>query len=254
MSEPQQRVQQRLVPTAFRLAAVIVIAVCALTLAVLSVMFFHSNGPDSLDNTVANFLQPGGPGGFRGFGGFGSGGGGSGRPSGVGFELGPLARLGGPGPITLFTALLCYCCIAMRRYRGAIMLAVAVIVASALTEFVLKPMIDRTYTGDLSFPSGHATAIFALATAIVLLLADSQTSVMPTSLRLVLSVCAVGVACAVALGLVASGDHYFTDTVGGAAVGIGVTLACALVLDRLGVQRERTPEASPAPAGPARVG
>jgi membrane-associated phospholipid phosphatase len=40
-------------------------------------------------------------------------------------------------------------------------------------------------------------------------------------------------AVAVAVALVGLGQHYFTDTVGGAAVGTAVTLGIALILDRL---------------------
>jgi membrane-associated phospholipid phosphatase len=46
-------------------------------------------------------------------------------------------------------------------------------------------------------------------------------------------------ACAVAVALVGLGHHYFTDTVGGAAVGTAVVLATALVLDRLAPEAPR---------------
>jgi membrane-associated phospholipid phosphatase len=36
---------------------------------------------------------------------------------------------------------------------------------------------------------------------------------------------------------VAKGAHYFTDVVAGTAVGIGMVLACALILDWLGPDR-----------------
>jgi membrane-associated phospholipid phosphatase len=246
--ESSQRVPQRLVPARFRPVALGVLGVCLLTVIVLGALFFHGSRPSALDSAVDNQLLPGGFGGYGGFGRFGPGG-----PSGAGYDFAPLARLGGPGPITLFTALLAYCCLAMRRYRGAIMLVAAVIVASGLTEFVLKPLVHRTYFGSLTFPSGHATATFALIACIVILLLDPPGSVLPTSLRLVLSLSAIAVGCAVALGLVAAQDHYFTDTIGGAAVGTGVTLAIALGLDRLGTRREQARAGIDAPAEPARV-
>ncbi len=50
-------------------------------------------------------------------------------------------------------------------------------------------------------------------------------------MRVVLSVTALGMASLVGFGMVAWHEHYLTDTFGGAAVGIGVTLAVALVID-----------------------
>jgi membrane-associated phospholipid phosphatase len=49
----------------------------------------------------------------------------------------------------------------------------------------------------------------------------------------VLASLALLAATAVAIGMVARGAHYFTDVVAGAAVGTGMVLACALILDRL---------------------
>ena len=49
--------------------------------------------------------------------------------------------------------------------------------------------------------------------------------------------------------MVAIGAHYFTDAVGGAAVGTGMVLACAFTLDVLGSLRLREPAVPPPPAG-----
>jgi membrane-associated phospholipid phosphatase len=238
MTQPAQQPSRRLVPMSLRVPVVIMIGLCALTAGTLGIKLAHGTQPTGLDNTVARWLMPAlGPAS-------------SGRGRGFGQHLGsfasPFANFGGPEPMALMTALLCYCSAAMRRYRGAILLAVSVIAASALTEYVLKPLIDRTYASALSFPSGHSTAAFALATGIIVLLANPPGSRMPRSMRAVLAILALGGACAVALGLVVQRAHYFTDTVGGAAVGIGVTLSAALLLDlrvgRLG------PAAAPLPA------
>jgi membrane-associated phospholipid phosphatase len=177
---------------------------------------------------------------------------GPGGPGGPGFLLRPFGMLGSTLPMTLITALLAYCCLALRRYRGAVMVAAGVLVASSVSEFVLKPIIDRTRYGSLSFPSGHATAIFAIATAIAVLLIRPPATNMPTSMRRVLAALSYAAAAAGALGLVEI--HYFTDTIGGAAVGIGVTLAIALGLDRLGVSREQPRPAADVSAEPARLG
>jgi membrane-associated phospholipid phosphatase len=147
-----------------------------------------------------------------------------------------------------------YCCLALRRYRGAVLVAASVLIASGLSELVLKPIVDRTRYGSLSYPSGHATAAFALATAIVVLLARPPKTNMPRSMRIVLAVLAMGTAATIAAGLVEI--HYFTDTIGGAGVGIAVTLSAALLMDRFSFLGERAPQAAaavPAAAESARV-
>lgn len=243
MSEPP-RDSRQLVPPALRRTAGVIAGLCAAILATLGTLVANGTRPTRLDTAVANLLEPGrfGPGGF---------GGGPGSGPHLGFLLGPFGQLGGPVPMTFLTGLLCYCCLAMRRYRGAALLAISVIVASSLTEFVLKPLIHRTYTGSLSFPSGHATAAFALAAGIVILLADPPDSRMPKSMRAVLSLLTLGIACAAALGLVAGQMHYFTDTVGGAAVGIGVAISAALAIDRFGSRLTSAAMPASVPAEPA---
>jgi len=73
---------------------------------------------------------------------------------------------------------------------------------------------------------------------------------MPRSMRIVLSVITLATASLVALGMVAWRQHYLTDTFGGAAVGIGVPLTAALVIDFLADRRRRR-ETAPAPAAAA---
>ncbi len=79
----------------------------------------------------------------------------------------------------------------------------------AFTGLVLKPIIGRTLGGYLSFPSGHTTGVFAVA------------------------------------AMIGMGAHYFTDTVGGVMVAVGVVLATALAVDKLaaaGDQRKSVSE------------
>jgi membrane-associated phospholipid phosphatase len=149
-----------------------------------------------------------------------------------------LAGFGDPVPVTAMTAALLLVCLATRRWRGAVLVTVAVPAAAALTQLLLKPLIGRTLQGDLSFPSGTATGVFALAAAFAVLLAGPVRPRMPAALRLLLALAAFLAAGAVAVALVGLGIHYFTDTVGGAAVGTAVVLATALILDRLGPSRQ----------------
>jgi membrane-associated phospholipid phosphatase len=105
--------------------------------------------------------------------------------------------------------------------------------AAVLAELVLKPLVGRTLMGALSFPSGTETRVFAVAAVFAVLLAGPVRPRVPAGVRLVLAAAVLLGAAAVAVALVVLGQHYFTDTVGGAAVGIAVALATALVIDRL---------------------
>ena len=140
-----------------------------------------------------------------------------------------LARFGDLPLVTLMTAALVLACAVARRWRGALLAAIAVPVASGLTEGVLKHLVGRTLHSWLTYPSGHATSSFALATiSIILLAAPSR---LPARVRRLLMAAALLFAVAVPSAMVALGLHYFTDIVGGAAVGAGTALLTALLLD-----------------------
>jgi membrane-associated phospholipid phosphatase len=123
---------------------------------------------------------------------------------------------------------------------------VAVPSATAATDYVLKPTVGAVL--GQSFPSGHATVMFALAAGCAILLADSPHRV-PAGLRVAAGLAVLALAAAVALVMVATGAHTVTDIMAGAAFGTGVVLIVALILD-LAVRRVRpAPAAPPGPAG-----
>lgn len=232
-------VEQRLLPAQFRTAVIVIICCCAAVTAALGIMFAHHTTGSTLDNAVERFVQQGQ--------GFGPGG----RP-GARWLLLPFGMLGTTPLLGLVTAFLVYCCLGLRRYRGAVMLAAGVILGSALSELVLKPIVDRTRYGSLSYPSGHATAAFAVATAIIVLLVQPPGTRMPVSMRVVMGVLTTGIACAISVGL--TGIHYFTDTIGGAGVGISVTLLVTLLLDHFNFAGRRAADVqAPRPAESAAV-
>jgi membrane-associated phospholipid phosphatase len=148
--------------------------------------------------------------------------------------LNAAAGLGDPLPVTVMIVALVLACLATRRPRGAALAAVAVPAAAALTEFLLKPLVGRTLQGAFSFPSGHSTGVFALAGTCAVLLAGPCRPPVRGRTRLLLALGAYLVACVVAAALIGLGIHYFTDTVGGAAVATAVVLVIALILDRPG--------------------
>ena len=163
---------------------------------------------------------------------------------GLGGYQGPLhlvAELGGLIPVTLMTVALVVTCLAARWWRGAALAGLAVPAAVALTEAVLKPLIGRSMQGYHSFPSGHATAAFALAATCAVLLANPPRPRLPGAARLLLVAGAALIAAIVAIAVVVLRYHYFTDTVAGAAVGIGTVLLTALLLDRARPAAARRP-------------
>lgn len=72
-----------------------------------------------------------------------------------------------------------------------------------------------------------------MAAVCVVLLLGPLRPPLPDTLRKFLAVAVALTAVSVAVAVVALDFHYFTDTVAGAAVGTGVVLATALLLDRL---------------------
>lgn len=201
-----------LLPPALRRSAAMVVAGCAAVTASLALAFAGQARPDGLDRAVDAHIRSG-----------------LGRYEG---HLHLLAGLGDLVPVTVLTAVLILACLAMRRRRVAVLACLAVPGAVALTEFVLKPLVGRTIHGAyLCFPSGHATASFALAGTCAVLLAGPARPRLPGGVRLLLILGAAVVAAAVATAMVALGHHYFTDAVAGTAVGVGMVLLTALLID-----------------------
>jgi membrane-associated phospholipid phosphatase len=218
----QQREPRPLLPAALVRPAVLALAGCAVVTVSLALAFGHQARPDRLDAAVDTWVRDG-LGRYH-------------RP------LLLLAGLGGLIPVTVLIAALALACLAGRRWRGAILACLAVPAAVAVTEVVLKPLVGRTIGGYPSFPSGHATALFGLAATCAVLLTGPSRPRLPGTARLLLALGAVLVAAAVAAAVVALSYHYFTDTLAGAALGIGSVLLTALLIDRV------SPAVAPRPA------
>lgn len=202
-------VPQQLLPRRLRLAVAALLASCAAVPAVLAALLVGRGEPGWLDS-VADPRIRAGMGWFPAL-------------------LNWLPDLGTLRPVTLMTLALVFGCLAVRRWSGAILAAVAVPAAIGLTEYVLKPYVGGPL--DAGFPSGHATTMFALAAVCAVLLANPPRRRPPWTVRLLLVFMALLLAAAVAAAMVAIGAHTFTDIVAGTAVGCGVVLAGALILD-----------------------
>jgi membrane-associated phospholipid phosphatase len=235
LEHPQRAVPRPLVPAAIRSLAAVILAGCATVTVLLGALVARQTRAGSLDAWVDARIRTG-LGGQRSV-------------------MNDLSGLGDLMPVAVLTAVLVLACLLTRRLRGAVLVAVAEPAAASITEYVLKPMVGRTLMGDLSFPSGNETRVFALATAFAVLLADPPRARVPAAARLVLVLAALLAAAAVGIALVGLGHHYFTDAVGGAAVGVAVVLATAFILDRpwpwTRGSRPGPGRQTAAPAGPA---
>jgi membrane-associated phospholipid phosphatase len=193
------------------------LACCAVFIAVLGMLFAHQTKADRLDHvidsTVITWL--------------------SNHP-------GLAARLAAPGslvPEALLSGAIVVACLIASRLNGAVLAAAAVPAATGLNDGLFKPLVHRTYLGVLTYPSGHTATIFALAaTVAVLLLVPPQPS-RGRTLRLLIAAAVCVLGGVVALGVIGLEWHYFTDTVAGAAVGIGTVCGLAFLLDLSVVRR-----------------
>lgn len=142
-----------------------------------------------------------------------------------------LLFLAGPGtrlPAFVATAVLVVGCLVARRLNGAVLAALAVPLAIGLNEYVLKPLVDRRYLGSLVYPSGHTAAVVTLAATLTVLALGSGRW---RRLALVVVVLAWADTLVVVMAVIALRWHYFSDTVGGAALAVGVVCGLALILD-----------------------
>jgi membrane-associated phospholipid phosphatase len=152
----------------------------------------------------------------------------------LGGHGGLLLWLAAPGsliPAVVLSVVIVGACLITGRLNGAVLAAAAVPVSVGLDEALLKPLVHRTYLGNLVYPSGHTTAVFALAATVTVLLLVPPRSAKAAALRVLIPVAACVLGVVVAVALIGLRWHYFTDTVAGAAVAIGTVCGLALLLD-----------------------
>jgi len=152
----------------------------------------------------------------------------------LGGHGGLLLWLAAPGsliPAVVLRAVIIGACLLTGRLNGAVLAAAAVPVSVGLDEALLKPLVHRTYLGSLVYPSGHTTAVFALAATVTVLLLVPPQPAKAAALRVLIPVAACGLGVVVAVAVIGLQWHYFTDTLAGAAVAIGTVCGLALLLD-----------------------
>jgi membrane-associated phospholipid phosphatase len=191
--------------------AAIVLAWCAAIVVVLGVMFAHQTRADGFDRLVDEPIVS---------------------------WLGPHRTLLGwmeyPGtqvPAVVISLALALACLRGKRLNGAILALAAVLVATRIDDWLLKPLFHRTYLGALVYPSGHTSSVVAITAAYALLFVIPPQQARTRALRLAGFVVLLAITVITVLGVIGLRWHYFTDTVGGAAVAIGTVCALALALD-----------------------
>ena len=82
-----------------------------------------------------------------------------------------LAFPGTTKPAVALSVVIAAACLLAGRLAGALLAVAAVPVAVGLCELLIKPLVHRTYIGQVVYPSGHVAAISALAATVTVLLA-----------------------------------------------------------------------------------
>ncbi len=139
-----------LLSPAGRVRAGLLLASCAIIVAVLGVLFAHQTAADRLDQAVDAPVI-----------------------TWLGGHHGLALWLAAPGsqlPAAALSGLLVVACLLAGRLNGAVLAAAAVPATVALNDGLCKPLVHRTYLGALSYPSGHTASIFALAATVAVLL------------------------------------------------------------------------------------
>ena len=199
-----------LLPVHLRRAAVVVILLAILVLAMLALRYAHQEAPGRLDRTLDVYIRT--------------------HLRQAQSLTRALISLAEPPQAAILVAALAGAAALARRWSGVMLLLGGTLTAVVISEVILKPLIGRLRYGHLTFPSGHATAMAAIATATAILLVGAQRP-RGVALRLCVSLAAIVVAASVAIALVAQHVHYATDTVAGCCVAVAVVLTMALGLD-----------------------
>jgi membrane-associated phospholipid phosphatase len=142
-----------------------------------------------------------------------------------------LGRPGSQLPALIMVVAIMIGCLLAGRLSGALLAALGLAVSEGITEEILKPLVDRTYLGSLVYPSGHMTAIAALAAALTVLLLLPPQPARARVLRYLVLAAAYVLVVAVPIGLLGLRWHYFTDLVGGAALSVGTVIGLAFLFD-----------------------
>ena len=186
----------------------VLLACCTVLLVVLGVLVAHQSRLDGLDQAIDSWVVR--------------------SVAGQDGLLRWLAALATVGPAGGTSLIMVAACLVTGRLKGAILATTAVPVASALCDSLAKPLFHR---GDLAYPSGHVTSILALIAMLTVLFVLPPRPFVRGRARLLVPAAGGLAGCGVAVAVIGLRWHFFTDTIGGAALGTGTVCALALLLD-----------------------
>jgi membrane-associated phospholipid phosphatase len=150
-----------------------------------------------------------------------------------------VTRLGSPF-VVVAAAVAGFLATVRRNRPRAAALLVGPVLAVAACDWVVKPVVGRTFSDVVSFPSGTVTAVAAVATVGLLAAPDPWRSVV-AALGGTVTVLAV-------VSVVALRWHYPTDALAGLATGAGVVLVADCAARGLARRHPGPDDARPAPA------
>lgn len=149
-----------------------------------------------------------------------------------------MVQLTDPPVIVAAVAVITVGALLVRRLDLAALAVLAPLVATGLTEWVFKPLFDRTVpsvtqrtgTESEAYPSGHETAVSTVLVVLALILLRAR---VPLAVKVAGLIVLAGYYAITVVALVGQYFHYLTDTIGALGVAIALVLAVALALDRL---------------------
>lgn len=144
-------------------------------------------------------------------------------------------------------------CVALRSARGAVLAVVGPLLAAGLTEYVLKPIVDRRLYGYYAFPSGHTAGFASVMLVVVIVLLGPARGVLRTPVRRGGITAAALLALSCMLGLIAAQFHYATDVIGGLFLVLASVIGVALAVDAIGDRLGSGPSPADRPASDARA-
>ena len=134
-------------------------------------------------------------------------------------------------PAVVLSLAMAIAALARRRLDGVVLALLADLIATRIDEIALKPLFDRTYLGAVSYPSGHTTSIVSIVAVYVVLFVIPPGNSRGRAWRLGGLAVLLALTLITVIGVIGLRWHYFTDTVGGAAVGVGTVCALCLLID-----------------------
>jgi membrane-associated phospholipid phosphatase len=183
-----------------------------------------------------------------------------------GFEKPAIAWLGRPSALQQWgswsnhlgnpvVVVVVFGCLVFGASRGAVVRVVLygllALAAFLINEHIAKPLVDRTYDGALTFPSGHVTAACATAFAMWLALFP----LLKNHARVTTAILGLAWVGLMSLAVVGARWHTPIDAVGSVILAVGIVAAGGAVLElpavrRVTIMNGERPKADNKPAPP----